>query len=119
MTLSTGTMLAGRYEITAPIATGGMGEVWRARDRVLDREVAAKVLRSEFTGDPSFVARFRNEARHTAALSHPNIASVYDYGETTEDERFPGQRLAFLVMELVEGKPLVTILHEEGRLPVD
>ncbi|SFL63060.1 serine/threonine-protein kinase [Geodermatophilus ruber] len=119
MALSTGTVLAGRYEITAPIATGGMGEVWRARDRVLDRVVAAKVLRSEFTGDPSFVARFRNEARHTAALSHPNIASVYDYGETTEDERLPDQRLAFLVMELVEGKPLVTILHEEGTLPVD
>ncbi|SET72313.1 serine/threonine-protein kinase [Geodermatophilus poikilotrophus] len=116
MALSTGTILAGRYEITAPIATGGMGEVWRARDRVLDRVVAAKVLRSEFTGDPSFVARFRNEARHTAALSHPNIASVYDYGET-EDER--GSQLAFLVMELVEGKPLVTILHEEGKLPVD
>ncbi|MGY1637126.1 protein kinase [Geodermatophilus sp. SYSU D00742] len=116
MALSTGTILAGRYEITAPIATGGMGEVWRARDRVLDRVVAAKVLRSEFTGDPSFVARFRNEARHTAALSHPNIASVYDYGET-EDER--GGQLAFLVMELVEGKPLVTILHEEGKLPVD
>ncbi|WP_448610833.1 serine/threonine-protein kinase [Geodermatophilus sp. URMC 60] len=116
MALSTGTILAGRYEITAPIATGGMGEVWRARDRVLDREVAAKVLRSEFTGDPSFVARFRNEARHTAALSHPNIASVYDYGET-QDER--GAQLAFLVMELVEGKPLVTILHEEGKLPVD
>ncbi|WP_409329369.1 serine/threonine-protein kinase [Trujillonella humicola] len=118
MALSTGTVLAGRYEITSPIATGGMGEVWRARDRVLDREVAAKVLRSEFTGDPSFVARFRNEARHTAALSHPNIASVYDYGEA-DDERNPGQRLAFLVMELVEGQPLVTILHEEGRLPVD
>jgi serine/threonine-protein kinase len=118
MALSTGTVLAGRYEITSPIATGGMGEVWRARDRVLDRVVAAKVLRSEFTGDPSFVARFRNEARHTAALSHPNIASVYDYGET-EDDRNPGQRLAFLVMELVEGEPLVTILHEEGRLPVD
>ncbi|MGY1697902.1 protein kinase, partial [Geodermatophilus sp. SYSU D00814] len=116
MALSTGTILAGRYEITEPIATGGMGEVWRARDRVLDRIVAAKVLRSEFTGDPSFVARFRNEARHTAALSHPNIASVYDYGEST-DER--GHQLAFLVMELVEGKPLVTILHEEGRLPVD
>ncbi|MGY1822592.1 serine/threonine protein kinase [Geodermatophilus sp. SYSU D00079] len=116
MALSTGTILAGRYEITAPIATGGMGEVWRARDRVLDRVVAAKVLRSEFTGDPSFVARFRNEARHTAALSHPNIASVYDYGET-EDDR--GGQLAFLVMELVEGKPLVTILHEEGKLPVD
>jgi serine/threonine-protein kinase len=116
MALSTGTILAGRYEITAPIATGGMGEVWRARDRVLDRVVAAKVLRSEFTGDPSFVARFRNEARHTAALGHPNIASVYDYGET-EDER--GAQLAFLVMEFVEGKPLVTILHEEVKLPVD
>ncbi|WP_369257352.1 serine/threonine-protein kinase [Geodermatophilus amargosae] len=117
MALSTGTILAGRYEITEPIATGGMGEVWRARDRVLDRVVAAKVLRSEFTGDPSFVARFRNEARHTAALSHPNIASVYDYGET--EAGGPGQTLAFLVMELVEGKPLVTILHEEGHLPVD
>ncbi|MEX5721662.1 serine/threonine-protein kinase, partial [Geodermatophilus maliterrae] len=117
MALSTGTVLAGRYEITEPIATGGMGEVWRARDRVLDRIVAAKVLRSEYTGDPSFVARFRNEARHTAALSHPNIASVYDYGETSADGG-PGH-LAFLVMELVEGKPLVQILHEEGRLPVD
>ncbi|MGY1727676.1 protein kinase [Geodermatophilus sp. SYSU D01062] len=117
MALSTGTILAGRYEITEPIATGGMGEVWRARDRVLDRVVAAKVLRSEYMGDPSFVARFRNEARHTAALSHPNIASVYDYGETSTDGG--NGQLAFLVMELVEGKPLVTILHEEGRLPVD
>ncbi|MGY1782747.1 protein kinase domain-containing protein [Geodermatophilus sp. SYSU D01036] len=117
MALSTGTILAGRYEITEPIATGGMGEVWRARDRVLDRVVAAKVLRSEYMGDPSFVARFRNEARHTAALSHPNIASVYDYGETSADGG--NGQLAFLVMELVEGKPLVTILHEEGRLPVD
>src|SRR4028119_1713380 len=85
MTLSTGTILAGRYEITAPIATGGMGEVWRARDRVLDRIVAAQVLRSEYMSDPSFLARFRNEARHTAALTHPNIASVYDYGETVDD----------------------------------
>ncbi|NYJ05436.1 protein kinase domain-containing protein [Petropleomorpha daqingensis] len=117
MALSLGTLLAGRYEITAPIAVGGMGEVWQARDRVLDRTVAAKVLRSEFTGDPNFLARFRNEARHTAALTHPNIASVYDYGETV-DER-TGTNLAFLVMEFVDGQPLVTILHEEGRLPVD
>src|SRR5437763_10651162 len=112
-----GTLMAGRYEITAPIAVGGMGEVWQARDQVLDRIVAAKVLRSEFTGDPNFLARFRNEARHTAALTHPNIASVYDYGETV-DER-TGQNLAFLVMEFVDGQPLVAILHEEGRLPVD
>src|SRR3712207_7545435 len=88
---------AGRYEITAPIATGGMGEVWRARDRVLHREVAAKGLRSEFTRDPSFLARFRHEARHTAALSHPHNASAYDYGET-HDQR--GHQLAFLLIEL-------------------
>lgn len=117
MTLATGSLLAGRYEITAPIAVGGMGEVWKARDQVLDRIVAAKVLKSEYTDDPSFLARFRNEARHTAALSHPNIASVYDYGETVDDSGT--KKLAFLVMEFVEGQPLVTILHEEGRLPVD
>src|SRR5688500_12706481 len=117
MALSVGSLLAGRYEITAPIATGGMGEVCKARDRVLDRIVAAKVLRSEYTGDPNFLARFRNEARHTAALTHPNIASVYDYGETVDDSGH--QQLAFLVMEFVEGQPLVTILHEEGQLPVD
>ncbi|UOY00538.1 serine/threonine-protein kinase [Blastococcus sp. PRF04-17] len=117
MALSIGSLLADRYEITAPIATGGMGEVWQARDRVLDRVVAAKVLKSEYTGDPSFLARFRNEARHTAALSHQNIASVYDYGETTDDTGT--QQLAFLVMEYVEGQPLVTILHDEGALPVD
>jgi len=117
MALTTGSLLAGRYEITAPIAVGGMGEVWKARDRVLDRIVAAKVLKSEFTGDPSFLARFRNEARHTAALAHQNIASVYDYGETVDDSGT--QQLAFLVMEFVEGQPLVTILHDEGALPVD
>jgi serine/threonine-protein kinase len=117
MALAVGSLLAGRYEITAPIATGGMGEVWKARDRVLDRIVAAKVLKSELTGDPSFLARFRNEARHTAALTHQNIASVYDYGETVDDTGT--QQLAFLVMEFVEGQPLVTILHDEGALPVD
>ena len=115
MAVHVGSMLAGRYEITAPIATGGMGEVWQARDRTLGRIIAVKVLRSEYTGDSSFLIRFRNEARHTAALSHPNIASVYDYGETTED----GQRLAYLIMEFVEGKPLVTILAERGRLTAE
>jgi hypothetical protein len=117
MALSIGSLLAGRYEITAPIAVGGMGEVWKARDQVLDRTVAAKVLKSELTGDPSFLARFRNEARHTAALTHSNIASVFDYGETVDDTGT--QQLAFLVMEFVEGQPLVQILHDEGALPVD
>src|SRR4051812_32711089 len=112
MAVHLGTLLAGRYEVIAPIATGGMGEGWQARDRTLGRIVAGKGLRSEYTGDTSFLIRFRNEARHTAALSHPNIASVYDYGETTEG----GQRLAYLIMEFVEGKPLVSILAERGRL---
>jgi hypothetical protein len=116
MGLSTGSLLAGRYEITGPVAVGGMGEVWQARDQVLGRTVAAKVLRSEYTGDPSFLARFRNEARHTAILSHPNIASVYDYGETRDEN---GLTVAYLVMEFVEGQTLVQILHQEGRLPVD
>jgi serine/threonine-protein kinase len=114
MAIHVGSVLADRYEVTAPIASGGMGEVWQARDRTLGRIVAAKVLRSEYTSDPSFLIRFRNEARHTAALSHPNIASVYDYGETTQD----GQRVAYLVMEFVEGQPLVTVLAEHGRLSV-
>ncbi|MQA36477.1 protein kinase, partial [Modestobacter roseus] len=95
MAVRVGTVLAGRYEITAPIATGGMGEVWQAKDLTLGRAVAVKILKSEYTGDSNFLIRFRNEARHTAALSHPNIASVYDYGEVTEE----GQRLAYLVME--------------------
>src|SRR3712207_9514794 len=102
MALSTGSLLAGRYEITAPIAVGGMGEVWKARDNVLDRIVAAKVLKSEYTNDPSFLARFRNEPRHTAALPHPNIAPVSDYAEPSDD---PGpQHLPFFVWGFLEGQ---------------
>ncbi|MEI4279876.1 serine/threonine-protein kinase [Klenkia terrae] len=113
MALHIGSILAGRYEITAPIATGGMGEVWQATDRTLGRTVAAKVLKSEYTGDKNFLERFRNEARHTAGLTHANIASVYDYGETQDDD---GRTLAFLVMEYVEGEPLVAILDREITL---
>ncbi|SDP25844.1 serine/threonine protein kinase [Klenkia soli] len=113
MALHIGSILAGRYEITAPIATGGMGEVWQATDRTLGRTVAAKVLKSEYTGDRNFLERFRNEARHTAGLTHANIASVYDYGEIQDDD---GRTLAFLVMEYVEGEPLVAILDREITL---
>src|SRR3712207_9499344 len=77
-----GGLRGGRYELTALIATGGMGQVWQARDTVLNRDVAVKVLRSEYTGDPTFRARFRSEAQRAAGLSHPNIAAVFDYGET-------------------------------------
>jgi len=108
-------VLGDRYELDDLIASGGMGEVWRGRDRLLGRQVAVKLLRSEYTGDPTFLARFRAEATHAAALSHPNIAAVYDYGEADAD----GEHVAFLVMELVEGEPLSTRLREDGPLSPD
>lgn len=115
MSIKPGIRLGERYQLLAPIATGGMGQVWRAEDTTLHRVVAAKILRSEFTGDETFLARFRAEARNTASLSHPNIASVYDYGEQVHDS----ERLCYLIMELVEGKPLVDILARERRLSPD
>src|SRR2546430_3796551 len=72
--------LDGRYHIVERIAAGGMGEVFRAQDAVLAREVAIKVLHRSLAGDQSFVDRFRREARAAAGLSHPNIVAVYDWG---------------------------------------
>src|SRR5438309_9748831 len=95
-----------------------MGQVWRGRDLVFDRPVAVKVLRSEYTGDPTFIARFRAEAQHAAALSHPHIACVFDYGETVAQDG-SGETLAYLVMELVEGEPLSSVLRREGPLAID
>ncbi|MGY1736067.1 protein kinase domain-containing protein [Geodermatophilus sp. SYSU D00684] len=109
--------LGDRYELQGLIATGGMGQVWRGRDHLLARPVAVKVLRSEYADDPTFLARFRNEARHAAALTHPNIATVLDYGEGTDDAT--GEHLAYLVMELVEGAPLSTLIQTEGPLDAD
>ncbi|HEX2074773.1 MAG TPA: serine/threonine-protein kinase [Geodermatophilus sp.] len=111
-----GQVFGDRYELLSLLASGGMGQVWRARDLLLDRPVAVKVLRSEFTGDPSFLARFRSEARLTARLTHPNIATLFDYGEARTTA---GEHLAYLVMELVEGEPLSAVLAREGRLTVD
>ncbi|WP_240619696.1 protein kinase [Blastococcus sp. TF02-8] len=108
--------LGNRYELHQLIAAGGMGQVWRGLDIALHRPVAVKVLRSEYTGDPTFVARFRAEAQHAAALSHPNIAAVFDYGEETAQDG-SGETLAYLVMELVEGEPLSALLRREGALP--
>src|SRR6266545_3666404 len=88
-------MLAGRYRLVRRLASGGMGQVWRA-------------------DDPEFVDRFRAEARRTAALSHPGIASVFDYGETGDTDA--EGTTAYLVMELVEGEPLSVLLAREGRL---
>ena len=110
-----GDVLQDRYELRSLIATGGMGQVWRAQDRVLGRDVAAKVLKSEYTGDPVFLTRFRTEARLSAGLSHPNVAVLHDYGEV-EPAVPGGDRLVYLVMELVDGEPLSAVLAREGRL---
>ncbi|MBM7806657.1 serine/threonine-protein kinase [Geodermatophilus bullaregiensis] len=107
-------VLAGRYELTGLIATGGMGQVWRGRDALLDRPVAVKVLRSEYTGDQTFRTRFRTEAQLTGRLLHRNIAALHDYGEVVSED---GEPCAYLVMELVDGEPLSALLDREGRLP--
>ena len=103
-------VLAGRYRLDGKIATGGMGEVWRGEDTVLARPVAIKLIRAEFAGDAETLTRFRAEARHSAALSHPGIAHVYDY-----DEAGP-KGSPFIVMELVNG-PSLTELLTGGPLP--
>jgi hypothetical protein len=107
--------LGDRYELHQLIAAGGMGQVWRAHDLALHRPVAVKVLRSEYTGDPTFLARFRAEAQNAASLSHPNIAAVFDYGEVTAQDG-TGETLAYLVMELVTGEPLSALLARVGAL---
>jgi eukaryotic-like serine/threonine-protein kinase len=108
-----GVTLSGRYRLQRLIATGGMGQVWEAVDNRLGRRVAVKVLKSEFSTDPEFIERFRVEARTTAMLNHPGIASVHDYGET----QMNGEgRTAYLVMELVNGEPLNSVLKRTGKL---
>ncbi|MEU2198591.1 serine/threonine-protein kinase [Isoptericola sp. NPDC019482] len=102
---ATGLALGERYRLTRRIAIGGMGEVWVADDGYLGREVAVKVLREEYTGNEDFLRRLRTEARNSAALSHPNIAQMYDYGEQ--------DGAGFLVMELVLGEPLADLLERE------
>ncbi len=108
MTLAAGTKL-GTYEILVPIGTGGMGEVYRARDTRLQRDVAVKVLSEVLAGDPEHLARFEREARMLAALNHPNIAQIYGLEER--------DGIRFLVLELVEGLPLNTRLAA-GPIPV-
>ncbi|WP_298517052.1 protein kinase [uncultured Nocardioides sp.] len=108
-----------RYRLESRIATGGMGEVWRASDTALGREVAVKVLKSEYADDALFRTRFETEARHAASLHHPGVASVYDVGESALLGREDGSAIPrpFLVMELVDGQPLSALLR--GGRPLD
>lgn len=104
-------ILNGRYELFRRIARGGMAEVFLARDQLLDRPVAVKVLFPEFASDPKFVERFRREAQSAANLNHPNIVAVYDWGKE--------RGTYFIVMEYVEGKSLAQVIHEDGPLSED
>ncbi len=104
-------VLGGRYRLDSFLASGGMGDVWRATDEVLDRSVAVKIMRPEASADPVFQQRFREEAMLTAGLSHHNIATLFDYGEHEE--------ISYLVMELVEGPSLSQAIKDSGAFEVD
>ena len=106
--LTEGRLLLERYRLVSRIAVGGMGEVWHATDERLERPVATKVLLDRLVGEASFLQRLRTEARNTARLWHPNVATLLDYGEEAG--------AGVLVMELVPGEPLSTVLRREGRL---
>lgn len=103
--------IAGRYRLESFIASGGMGEVWVAHDTFLARDVAAKILKDEYSGDPGFLERFRREARNNAALSHEGIAALFDSGEDSGS--------GYLIMELVPGEPLSAILERDSTVPTE
>lgn len=103
-------LLGDRYLLGEMIGTGGMADVYIAQDQRLSREVAVKILRSDLAKDPSFVARFRKEAKAAAGLNHPGIVSVYDSGETPAP---------YIVMELVNGHTLREVVRSGERLPLD
>ncbi|MEV4810892.1 serine/threonine-protein kinase [Micromonospora avicenniae] len=109
-----GQLVGDRYRLVETIASGGMGDVWRAVDETLDRCVAVKMLHPRLVADAGFSERFRREARAMAALRHPGVAQVYDYGETSRS----GAPVAYLVMECVQGQPLSERIAEAGRLGV-
>ncbi len=104
-------LLGARYALMDVIGEGGMATVWRARDVLLGRVVAVKVLRPQYAADAEFRERFRREAQSAAALSHPNIVNVYDVGQHEGSN--------YIVMELVDGRPLSEIIASEGRISPD
>ncbi|MFM8908019.1 MAG: protein kinase domain-containing protein, partial [Actinomycetota bacterium] len=108
--MSTPVIVNGRYELGRRIGRGGMAEVFVARDRLLDRPVAVKILFAEYAKDPLFVERFRREAMSAASLNHPNIVAVFDWGQV--DSTY------YIAMEYVQGRTLADILAKHERLTV-
>jgi serine/threonine-protein kinase len=113
MASSDGPIFGGRYQLSDRIAGGAMGDVWRATDVLLQRPVAVKILKRHYGDDATFRARFRLEAQAAGALSHPGIATVFDYGESIGPD---GHHEAYLVMELVDGESLDQLLVRRGPL---
>jgi serine/threonine protein kinase len=109
--MNEGTLLNKRYQLIEELGSGGMAEVFRARDLMLDRYVAIKILRKDFSGIPDFQNHFRQEARAAANLSHPNIVTVHDFGFADD--------LLFIVMEYIPGKDLKNLLRQRGRFSVE
>ena len=101
-------VIAGRYELLEKIGDGGMAVVYKAKCRLLNRFVALKILKPEFTKDAKFIENFRKESHAAASLSHPNIVSIYDVGREGN--------INYIVMELVEGKTLSEIIEKEAPL---
>jgi Tol biopolymer transport system component/predicted Ser/Thr protein kinase len=106
----------GAYKIVAPLGRGGMGEVYRARDTRLGRDVALKILREDGASDPERVRRFEDEARAASSLNHPNIVVIYEVGEATVAEE--SQPTRFLAMEFLDGQPLNEIIGGGARVPI-
>lgn len=109
--MSSETVLNNRYRLTAQQGSGGMAVIYKAIDMALGRSVAVKILRPSLTDDPAFLARFRNEARSVANLTHPNIVTVHDVGNDGPTH--------YIVMEFVEGQDLKRIIRSEGQLAPD
>jgi serine/threonine-protein kinase len=109
--MNVGERLGDRYDLEERVGEGGMSTVYRARDTVLEREVAIKVLHEQFSRDPEYVERFRREARAIARLSHPNIVTVIDRGEVDGRQ--------FIVFEHIRGETLKDVIAREGELPVE
>ena len=105
-------ILANRYEILEKIGTGGMGNVFKAHDRKLDRIVAIKVLKLEYNEDNNFIRKFKRESLAAASISHPNIVSIYDVGT----EKIEDKEVHYIVMEYIDGKTLKDLINDEGRL---
>ncbi|HET7579613.1 MAG TPA: Stk1 family PASTA domain-containing Ser/Thr kinase [Bacillales bacterium] len=112
-----GKRIGGRYELLSVVGGGGMAVVYKARDVILDRVVAVKVLRPEFSNDDEFIRRFRREAQSVTSLFHPNIVNIYDVGDNT-DENGSGNDIYYMVMQYVEGETLKDLIKREAPLPL-